>query len=249
MAPTTDATYQDMEGNQSLLVATPTAALKYSMLTKVLCAVAVAATVGIAYTAGVGSAGHGAVTSFASSSDVDGNFLRSMDMQESAYGDENADEDAFGKRRSKPSKQQKLSKPKKQQKLRTNVDNVKRLGEYKRGHKYNVVVQKRKYPFVCRKTTFVKKGKRLGKGKGRPNRKSQRAYGDEDESEGDESEGDESEGDESEGEEEEEEEEEEEAYGGRGGKKGSKPKGRGKVKKFFMTRGKQVYVCTRRSSK
>jgi cobalamin biosynthesis protein CobT len=87
-----------MEGGQSLLVATP-ASPKYSMLVKVLCAVAVAATVGIAYTAGSHSVGQGAVTNFASFSDVDANILRSMNMQEAAYGDisdDEDDEDAYG---------------------------------------------------------------------------------------------------------------------------------------------------------
>jgi len=95
MAPTTDATYQDLEGSQSLLAATPAAAPKYSMLKKVLCAVAVAATVGIAYTAGVQAAGRGAVTNFASSAAVDGHFVRPMDMQETAYGEDSVDDDSL----------------------------------------------------------------------------------------------------------------------------------------------------------
>ena len=65
MTAPTNATYQDMEGGQSLLVATPTAAPKYSMLAKVLCAVVLIATAGIAFTAGAHS---GNVTSFAFSS-------------------------------------------------------------------------------------------------------------------------------------------------------------------------------------
>jgi len=65
MTAPTNATYQDMEGGQSLLVATPTAAPKYSMLAKVLCAVVLIATSGIAFTAGAHS---GNVTSFAFSS-------------------------------------------------------------------------------------------------------------------------------------------------------------------------------------
>jgi hypothetical protein len=92
MAPI-NAPYQDMEGGQSLLVATPSSP-KYSMLVKVLCAVAVAATVGIAYTSGAHSVGQGAVTNFASFSDVDANILRSMNMQGAAYGADEEDEDA-----------------------------------------------------------------------------------------------------------------------------------------------------------
>jgi hypothetical protein len=95
MAPTADATYQDLEGSQSLLAATPAAAPKYSMLKKVLCAVAVAATVGIAYTAGVQATGRGAVTNFASSAAVDGHFVRPMDMQETAYGEDSVDDDSL----------------------------------------------------------------------------------------------------------------------------------------------------------
>jgi len=73
MAPT-NATYQDIEGSQSLLTLTMEERVleleknmikKPSMLVKVLCALAVAATVGIAYTTGH-SVGHGAATNFAS---------------------------------------------------------------------------------------------------------------------------------------------------------------------------------------
>jgi len=72
MAPT-NATYQDIEGSQSLLALTLDERMlelekntikKPSMLVKVMCALAVAATVGIAYTTGH-SVGHGAVTNFA----------------------------------------------------------------------------------------------------------------------------------------------------------------------------------------
>ena len=72
MAPI-NATYQDIEGSQSLLTLTLEERMlelekntikKPSMLVKVLCALAVFATVGIAYTTGH-SVGHGAVTNFA----------------------------------------------------------------------------------------------------------------------------------------------------------------------------------------
>ena len=99
MAPTTNATYQDMEGGQPLLVTTPTDAPKHSMLAKVLCAIAIAATVGIAFTAGAHSVGHGAMTNFSSSAAAaDGHLLRYMDMQEdeTAYGAENANANKKG---------------------------------------------------------------------------------------------------------------------------------------------------------
>ena len=72
MAPT-NTTYQDIEGSQSLLASTMEERVleleknmirKPSMLVKVLCALAVAATVGIAYTTGH-SVGHGAAINFA----------------------------------------------------------------------------------------------------------------------------------------------------------------------------------------
>ena len=72
MAPT-NATYQDIEGSESLLKSSMEERIlelerntikKPSMVAKVLCALAVAATAGIAYSAGH-SVGHGAATNFA----------------------------------------------------------------------------------------------------------------------------------------------------------------------------------------